>query len=34
MARLESGRYNPSLRFLKRVAKALDVKLEVKLRPQ
>jgi len=34
IARLESGRDNPSLRFLKRVAKALDAKLEVRLRPQ
>ncbi|MGB9858870.1 MAG: helix-turn-helix transcriptional regulator [Moorellaceae bacterium] len=32
IARLESGRYNPSLRFLKRVAKALDARLEVRLK--
>ncbi|MGB9860591.1 MAG: helix-turn-helix transcriptional regulator, partial [Moorellaceae bacterium] len=34
IARLESGRYNPSLRFLKKVAKALDAKLEVRLKTQ
>ncbi|MBE3584988.1 MAG: helix-turn-helix transcriptional regulator [Thermoanaerobacter sp.] len=32
IARLESGTYNPSLRFLKKVAKALDAKIEVSLK--
>lgn len=29
ISRLESGDYNPSIRFLKKVAKALDLKLTV-----
>ncbi len=29
IARLESGKYNPSLSFLNKVAKALDVKIKV-----
>ncbi|MEX0934969.1 MAG: helix-turn-helix transcriptional regulator [Candidatus Paceibacterota bacterium] len=32
ISRLESGTYNPSLAFLKKVSKALDAKLEVKLK--
>lgn len=32
IARLESGSYNPSLRFLKKVAKALDAKIEISLK--
>lgn len=32
IARLESGRYNPSIAFLKKIAHALDVKLEISLR--
>lgn len=32
IARLESGTYNPSLRFLKKVARALDAKIEIKLK--
>ncbi|MDH7578298.1 MAG: helix-turn-helix transcriptional regulator [Bacillota bacterium] len=32
IARLESGTYNPSLQFLKKVAKALDVKIEISLK--
>ncbi|AEG15555.1 MULTISPECIES: helix-turn-helix domain-containing protein [Desulfofundulus] len=32
IARLESGTYNPSLRFLKKVAKALGGKIEVSLK--
>lgn len=31
IARLESGTYNPSLRFLKKVARALDKKVKVSL---
>ncbi|MCL6478219.1 MAG: helix-turn-helix transcriptional regulator [Peptococcaceae bacterium] len=29
IARLESGAYNPSLRFLKKVAKALDAEIKI-----
>lgn len=29
LSRLETGNYNPSVKFLKRVAKALDAKLKV-----
>ncbi len=32
IARLESGMYNPSLRFLKKVAKALDASIVISLR--
>lgn len=32
VSRLEGGSYNPSLKFLNRVAKALDVELEISLR--
>lgn len=32
IARLESGTYNPSLRFLKRVAKALDAQIKISLK--
>ena len=32
IARLESGRYNPTLAFLKKLSKALDVNLEIKFR--
>ncbi len=32
IARLESGTYNPSLRFLKKVAKALGAKIEISLK--
>lgn len=32
IARLESGSYNPSLRFLKKVAKALGAKIEISLK--
>jgi DNA-binding XRE family transcriptional regulator len=32
IARLESGSYNPSLRFLKKIAKALDAKIEISLK--
>ena len=31
LSRLETGNYNPSIKFLKRVAKALDAKLTVRL---
>lgn len=31
ISRLEAGNYNPSIKFLKRVAKALDTKLKVTL---
>lgn len=31
ISRLESGTYNPSLKFLRRVARALDGKLEVSI---
>ena len=31
IARLESGNYNPSLVFMEKVAKALDVKLNISL---
>lgn len=30
IARLESGKYNPSFKFLKKAAKALDSKLKIK----
>lgn len=33
IARLESGRANPTIGFLKRVAGALDAELEIRLRP-
>ncbi len=29
IARLESGKYNPSLSFLNKIAKALDIKIRV-----
>jgi len=32
ISRLESGTYNPSLKFLKKVSKALGVRLELKLK--
>lgn len=32
LSRLESGNYNPSLTFLKRVAIALDAKLQIQFR--
>jgi len=32
ISRLESGTYNPSLKFLKKIAKALDAKLVVTLK--
>ncbi|WP_367153723.1 helix-turn-helix transcriptional regulator [Aminivibrio sp.] len=32
ISRLESGRYNPSLQFLRRVARALEKDLEVTLK--
>lgn len=32
IARLESGTYNPSIAFLKKVAKALDVELKISFR--
>lgn len=32
ISRLESGRYNPSVRFLRRVARALEKELEVSFR--
>lgn len=31
ISRLESGQYNPSLRFLERVARAMGKKLEIRL---
>jgi len=34
ISRLESGTANPSLNFLKRLAKALDSRLEIKLVPK
>lgn len=34
IARLESGRANPTLGFLRKVAEALDAELEVGLRPR
>lgn len=34
IARLESGRANPTVSFLKRVAGALDAELEIRLRPK
>ncbi|HBQ28228.1 XRE family transcriptional regulator [Peptococcaceae bacterium SCADC1_2_3] len=34
IARLESGRANPTLRFLKKVAAALDAELEINLQPK
>lgn len=33
ISRLESGMYNPSLKFLKDVAKALDCKLNISFNP-
>jgi predicted transcriptional regulator len=32
LSRLESGKYNPSLAFMQKVAQALDSKLEIRLR--
>jgi ribosome-binding protein aMBF1 (putative translation factor) len=32
LSRFESGNYNPSLDFMQKVAQALDLKLEIKLR--
>lgn len=34
IARLESGRYNPSLRFLQKIADACDRKVEIKFIPK
>jgi transcriptional regulator with XRE-family HTH domain len=34
IARLESGKYNPSLNYLKKVAEALGVKLDIKFTPK
>ena len=34
IARLESGRANPSIAFLKKVADALDADLDVSIRPR
>lgn len=34
VARLESGRANPSIAFLKKVADALDADLDVSIRPR
>jgi transcriptional regulator with XRE-family HTH domain len=34
VARLENGRANPTLRFLKKVADALDAELEISLQPK
>lgn len=34
ISRLESGLANPSLNFLKRLAKALDLRLEIRLLPR
>ncbi|HID31263.1 MAG TPA: XRE family transcriptional regulator [Desulfobacterales bacterium] len=34
IARLETGRANPTLRFLKKVAAALDAELEINLQPK
>jgi transcriptional regulator with XRE-family HTH domain len=34
IARLESGRANPSIAFLKKVADALDADLDVNIRPR
>lgn len=31
ISRLESGRYNPTLSFLKKISEALDSRLEVKI---
>ncbi|MEI6396670.1 MAG: helix-turn-helix transcriptional regulator [Candidatus Taylorbacteria bacterium] len=31
LSRLETGNYNPSIKFLKRIAKALDLKLTVRM---
>lgn len=31
ISRLESGRYNPTLSFLKKISDALDSKLEIKI---
>jgi ribosome-binding protein aMBF1 (putative translation factor) len=33
ISRLEGGSFNPSVKFLKRVATALDAELEISLRP-
>jgi predicted transcriptional regulator len=32
LSRFESGKYNPSLAFMQKVAEALDSKLEIRLR--
>jgi predicted transcriptional regulator len=32
ISRFESGKYNPSLKFLEKMAKALDSKLEIRIR--
>jgi len=34
VARLESGKYNPSLRFLQKIAEACDKKIEIKFIPK
>jgi len=34
VARLESGKYNPSLRFLQKIADACDKKIEIKFTPK
>jgi len=34
VARLESGKYNPSLRFLQKIADACDKKIEIKFIPK
>lgn len=34
IARFESGEYNPSLAYLKRMADALDADLDINLRPR
>jgi len=34
IARLESGRANPSIAFLKKIANALDADLDVSIRPR
>jgi transcriptional regulator with XRE-family HTH domain len=31
ISRLETGNYNPSVKFLRRLAKALDAKLTIRL---
>jgi len=34
IARLESGKYNPSLRFLQKIADACDKKIEIRFIPK